>query len=62
MGSLCCTISSERSNVTVLQIKYTKADDISISPRYFVKENSNSFLSVYQIHAYPIGLGSVGEV
>ena len=62
MGSLCGAISSTTSEIPIIQVRYTKTNEMAISPRLFVKENSNSFLSVYRIDEYPIGLGSIGEV
>ena len=62
MGSIC-SIPSELSESHYLKpTQYHTTDDISISPRLFVKQNSNAFLSVYHICEFPIGLGSVGEV
>ena len=62
MGHIC-SISSESHEIPhLVPLKFNSTDDISISPRLFVKENSNAFLSVYQMCDFPIGLGSVGEV
>lgn len=62
MGSICCSNSSETYDILLKAPKYTTIDDISISPRLFVKENQCPFLSVYRMDRDPIGLGSVGEV
>ena len=62
MGSICSVKPPEVSEKPKLSMLYPTTDDINISPRLFVKENSNSFFSVYHMSDFPVGLGSIGEV
>lgn len=62
MGSICSSLPSQTIDLPKITIQINSTDEISISPRLFVKENSNSFASVYDVSSYPVGFGSIGEV
>lgn len=62
MGSMCSSLQTQTLEAPKIIVQVSSTDEISISPRIFVKENSDSFTSVYDISSYPVGFGSLGEV